>query len=87
MQQILNQRDSAVILEFILIIHVVFEFHFAATEWNSVSVIIPKEVIPAMEYLANPLTRKNFGIKGEIIFFLFANSGRDVIPVFYHVLI
>lgn len=35
MQQILNQNDSAVILEFILIIHVLFEFHFAATEWNS----------------------------------------------------
>lgn len=34
-----------------------------------VSVIIPKEVIPVMEYLANPLTRKNFGIKGENILF------------------
>lgn len=51
-----------------------------------VPVIIPKEVIPAMEYLANPLTRKNSGIKEENIF-LFANSGRKIISVFPHVMI
>lgn len=40
-----------------------------------VPVIIPKEVIPAMEYLANPVTRLNSGIKEENPF-LFANSGK-----------
>nr|XP_022330999.1 uncharacterized protein LOC111129143 isoform X1 [Crassostrea virginica] len=43
-----------------------------------VPVIIPREAVPAMEFLANDITRKKVGIREDNIY-LFANSALDVV--------